>query len=583
MATSTASFNIDARTDRGRRRANNQDSIGRADQWRHRDQQVSRALREQYGRLYVVADGVGGNEDGADASRMVVDEVMRAFYHDSSGMLPANPVERLRAAIEQANSAVYAEAQRRGNNMASTIVAALIHGDTLTVANVGDSMAFLCRSGQSPKPLTKAQVRQEADGGKALVQAMGDQLVRPAMFSVQLHEGDAVVLCSDGLTDLVQPAEIAEIVATHSSEQSTRALIDLANRRGGHDNISVIVIRNSPPPEPAPAAKLEGRARMLVASLLVAALLAVVVIAVPYLNPPPPEDGNSASRPTSAPVVLVDGGGQNNAVPAESPTATLGALPTATATPTALPTSTPRPTARPTHTSAAPTSATLTDTPAAGSTSESRTMPDLIGKPRQEAEEIIKNMGVTPVIEEILHNDENIPVGHVVATEPPRGEPINPGAPVKIKVRKQPDQQSQPPASSGGQPAPAPSLTPTATTDSQVSPPPAPSLTPTATSDTQVSPPPAPTATPDSQASPSPAPTATPDSQVSPSPAPTTTSDSQVSPTATLAPPAPTATLASPAPPEAPTATPGDGGSNGGSGENSGGGSDGSGGGGHAP
>ncbi|MFQ3682798.1 protein phosphatase 2C domain-containing protein [Roseiflexus sp.] len=541
MATSTASFDIDARTDRGRRRTNNEDSIGRADQWSDRDQQVSRALREQYGRLYVVADGVGGNADGEDASRMVVNEVMRAFYHNSSGVLPENPVERLRAAIEQANSAVYAEAQRRGNNMASTIVAALIHGDTLTVANVGDSMAFLCRSGQSPKPLTKAQVRQEADGGKALVQAMGDQRVHPAMFSVQLHEGDAIVLCSDGLTDLVQPAEIAEIVTVHSSERSTRALIDLANRRGGHDNISVIVIRNGPPPKLAPAASpgLEGRARMLAASLFVAALLAVVVIAAPYLNPPPPGGENNASRPTSAPVALVGGGNQNTAVLAGLPTATLGALPTATATETALPTGKPRPTAP-------------VNTPAARSTPKPGTMPDLIGKSRQEAEEIIKNItGALPVIEEISDNNKDIPADHVVETVPGPGMPINPGEPIRIKVRKQElsptptESPTAPPAPPPAPPeSPKPPESPPAPPESPPAPPPAPPESPKSS----------PTATPKPSTAPPPAPSEP--TTVTPEPTTVTPEPTTVTPEPTTVTPEPTTVT-----PEPTTVTPGGSGS----------------------
>jgi serine/threonine protein phosphatase PrpC len=240
MGTSTASFDIDARTDRGRQRSNNQDSIGRADRWKNRDgQPIERSLRERYGRLYIVADGVGGNADGADASRMVVDEVMKAFYYDTR--LPEEPVERLRAAIEFATSVIHAEAHRRHNNMASTIVAALIHDSTLTIANVGDSPALLCRPGQTPKLLTKAHVRRESDGGTSLAQAMGDQQVVPSIFSMPLEEGDAVVLCSDGLTDLVQPDEIAGIVSTRMAGDATRTLIALANRRGGHDNISAIV------------------------------------------------------------------------------------------------------------------------------------------------------------------------------------------------------------------------------------------------------------------------------------------------------------------------------------------------------
>ncbi len=250
MSMGTSTFDVDARTDRGRQRASNQDNVGRADQWHRKDGiSVERDLRERYGRLYVVADGVGGNADGADASRIVVDEVINAFYYGTGDdQFPEAPVDRLKAAIEYASRQVFAEAKRRRNNMASTVVAALIHGNTLTVANVGDSPAILCRVNEQPRTLIKAHIRRSEDGGKALSQAMGDKQVYPSLYSTEWRENDVIVLCSDGLTDLVTPEEIADIVlSTPNARQATRKLINLANQRGGHDNISAVVVRHAPP------------------------------------------------------------------------------------------------------------------------------------------------------------------------------------------------------------------------------------------------------------------------------------------------------------------------------------------------
>jgi serine/threonine protein phosphatase PrpC len=483
MGTSTASFDIDARTDRGRQRSNNQDSIGRADRWKNRDgQPIERSLRERYGRLYIVADGVGGNADGADASRMVVDEVMQAFYYDTR--LPEEPVERLRAAIEFVTSVIHAEAHRRRNNMASTIVAALIHDDTLTIANVGDSPALLCRLGQTPKLLTKAHVRREADGGTSLAQAMGDQQVVPSIFSMPLEEGDAVVLCSDGLTDLVQPDEIAEIVSTRPAGDATRTLIALANRRGGHDNISAIVVRNAPPPKGV--APLSGqRMRMAVAALGVAGLLGVVLLALPLLNAAPilPQ-GSSQQSGTSLSTPLF-GSGSHTTIPGGLPTSTLGALPTPTDTPvpstaTRRP-STARPTAQP-----SPISSTLvlstgeTIIPTGTPTPDDRTiMPDLIRKSLQEAEHILKTWGVQ-YITEVVPGSDDIPPGHVVATDPPAGAKIVPGTTIKIKVRQNPTPTpTNSPSSAKDDPPPPRDDPPTATPTPQMSGP----VVPTAGSD----------------------------------------------------------------------------------------------------
>ena len=484
MGTSTASFDIDARTDRGRQRSNNQDSIGRADRWKNRDgQPIERSLRERYGRLYIVADGVGGNADGADASRMVVDEVMKAFYYDTR--LPEEPVERLRATIEFATSVIHAEAHRRHNNMASTIVAALIHDSTLTIANVGDSPALLCRPGQTPKLLTKAHVRRESDGGTSLAQAMGDQQVVPSIFSMPLEEGDAVVLCSDGLTDLVQPDEIAGIVSTRMAGDATRTLIALANRRGGHDNISAIVVRNAPPPKRA--APFAGRrVLMAVAALGVAGLLGAVLLTLPLLNATPVlPQGSSQQSGTSLSTPLF-GGGSHTTIPGGLPTSTLGALPTPTDTP-APPTATRRPpTARPT---AQPSpvsntqvlSASETVVPTSTPTPGDRTMPDLIRKPLQEAEHILKMLGVQYITESVPEGDD-IPPGHVVATDPPAGAKIVPGNPIKIKVSQNP---TPPPANNPpprDDPPPPANDPPTATPAPQMSGPVTPIAQPSPTS-----------------------------------------------------------------------------------------------------
>lgn len=465
MSLSTASFDIDARTDRGRQRSNNQDSIGRADQWRNALGPLERELRERYGRLYIVADGVGGNADGADASRMVVDLVIGTFYRDTSGTLPEDPEERLRAAIERVTGEIHAEAQRRNNNMASTIVAALVHNERLIIANVGDSPAILVRTGQAPKQLTKAHIRREADGGTSLAQAMGDPQVSASLFSMPFAPGDAVVLCSDGLTDLVQPTEIAEVVERYPSGDATRVLIDMANRRGGHDNISALVVRNGPPP-PRRAAGIGGRRMAFLAGgLAVALMLGVLLFFAPQLISGVPQP-NVPDAPQRATQVFQLGGGNQQSDPSQPVLSTLNPA-TATLTPSPIPPTNkpaPRSTSAPAGVSdtATPTllTATATLTPTEIPTPEnpsptptpiptttpdpSLVIPNLVGKIQAEAEAELQKLGIGYRIEEVTSDDYQVQIGVVAATDPPAGTRLEPQQVVTLMVKAKKDQKEKP-------------------------------------------------------------------------------------------------------------------------------------------
>ncbi len=475
MSMGTSTFDVDARTDRGRQRANNQDNVGRADQWHRKDGiSVDRDLRERYGRLYVVADGVGGNADGADASRIVVDEVINAFYYSAGDdQFPEAPVDRLKAAIEYASRQVFAEAKRRRNNMASTVVAALIHGNTLTVANVGDSPAILCRVNEQPKTLTKAHIRRSEDGGKALSQAMGDKQVYPSLYSTEWRENDVIVLCSDGLTDLVTPEEIADIVlSTPNARQATRKLINLANQRGGHDNISAVVVRHAPPTgeiDRSWSVPIPTRAQFLAVIGLVA--LSVLSI-IGFLWARTGSGSGAVATVThttqSVPTVFTNNGSNITPVLGIAPTSTLGALPPevtpTVVTPTVIqtggqggsgpgsvrPISTPSPTRSPV--SPAVTQPVLaTDTP-----TTKVVVPSVIGKPLADAEKELKNLGLQPIVEEIEKPDGN--PGHVFDMSPPPGAEVEQGTIITLKVAKSlsPSPTVPPPPPAPANPPPPP-------------------------------------------------------------------------------------------------------------------------------
>ncbi|PLS76887.1 MAG: hypothetical protein CYG59_26850, partial [Chloroflexi bacterium] len=327
MTPLTSTLDVGALTHVGRRRADNQDSVLHVEAW---SGALEPAALGKYGRLYLVADGVGGHDDGDVASRMVVDNVMAYFY--TADPVLSNPINRLDDAIQRATADVYVEACRRRNNMASTLVAALITNEQLIVANVGDSPAFLIRRGEPAQKLTVDHLRREADGSQSLAQALGDPEVSVAFRTLPWRPGDTVVLGSDGLSDLVKPDEIKRVVGGSSARRATTELIQRANRYGGHDNISALVVRYGK----LPLAAQTWFRQVVGAGLGVVLLCALLAWTLPALL----ADAafNAAGKSTSG----VSFTGMSIAVPRLNPTTGLTEMVQATITPTALP---PAPTA----------------------------------------------------------------------------------------------------------------------------------------------------------------------------------------------------------------------------------------------
>lgn len=234
-----------ARTDPGRRRKENQDSV------------LTRADPDTRRYLFVVADGVGGLAGGAAASRITVDVVGLGFDRSAG----AGGAAELDAGLQEANRQIMESRNHEGDGAgASTIVALLFGPSTFETAHVGDSRAYLQR-GRSLMRLTQdhSLIHEQVRSGilteeqaslsrqrHVITRSLGmlprvDVEQRPAE---SLEHGDAFVLCSDGLTDVVSDDEISEVLAAGAEAEATAArLVDLANARGGPDNISVIVVR----------------------------------------------------------------------------------------------------------------------------------------------------------------------------------------------------------------------------------------------------------------------------------------------------------------------------------------------------
>ena len=207
-----------------------------------------------HGRLYVLADGVGGGAAGEVASEYAVERIIYSYYQDQDG----TPAGRLCRAVDTANAAICAHNRERTDRreMATTVVAALIVGDQLTVANVGDSRAYLIHDGTIDQitqdhslvaeminegSLTPQQAEAHPYRNVILRSIGPNDSVKVDLFTRQIAPRHTVFLCSDGLTRRVSDQEIAHIVTPQPSAQAARQLIDLANERGGEDNITVSI------------------------------------------------------------------------------------------------------------------------------------------------------------------------------------------------------------------------------------------------------------------------------------------------------------------------------------------------------
>jgi protein phosphatase len=208
------------------------------------------------GSLFIVADGVGGSSFGEKASEYTVHKVLYEYYQSSD----VEPGERLVNGIKRANSDIFLHSREISVDlMGTTVVAAAIRGNELVVANVGDSRGYLIRGPQIKQithdhslvqqmvddhQLTEAEARSFKKKNVILRSVGAEDTVDVDIFSVDLIDGDVLLLCSDGLHKYFpDSAEIAEIIQSETIPSAAQHLVDLANNRGGSDNISVILVQ----------------------------------------------------------------------------------------------------------------------------------------------------------------------------------------------------------------------------------------------------------------------------------------------------------------------------------------------------
>jgi serine/threonine protein phosphatase PrpC len=245
--------------------------------------------------LYVVADGMGGHACGEVASAFTI-EAIKAFYlsdditrrvkaahrratkgrkdgepeaEDPTGRDSSYHALRLRKAVESANISVYRLAQQHEQlrDMGTTVVATAFVGSRVYVANVGDSRVYRMRKGKLEQltedhsllneyikmNLLQPDEIENFPYKNVIVRALGlQESVGVDIFTYSIRAGDQILLCSDGLTDLVRDEEIRRVMAdAPSAEAACHKLTDFAKDRGGHDNITTLIIRmHDRPAEP---------------------------------------------------------------------------------------------------------------------------------------------------------------------------------------------------------------------------------------------------------------------------------------------------------------------------------------------
>ena len=205
--------------------------------------------------LFLVADGMGGHKAGEFASRYVVEHIVRSI----KGSKEEEAVRILSESIETANRKLkeYADAHQQMRGMGTTIVAAVIQGRTLLVANVGDSRLYIVGDEITQVTQDHSLVQEMVRLGQMdpqsaknhpdkniITRAVGvSEKVKIDIFERQLRAGEYIILCSDGLTNMVEDSVILQILhgAGSLSEKAER-LIELANKNVGKDNITVIII-----------------------------------------------------------------------------------------------------------------------------------------------------------------------------------------------------------------------------------------------------------------------------------------------------------------------------------------------------
>ena len=211
--------------------------------------------------VFIIADGMGGHNCGEVASRMAVDHLSESIANEGVGNSSTDDVgTELRKFFEETNRAVFDKSLERPevNGMGTTLTAAVVNGKTITVAHVGDSRLYLIRNGKMLQltedhsyigELVKngSLTREEAEhhpGKNIITRAIGSSPdLEVDTLTREIEKKDIFLLCTDGLTNMLEEDEIYDVIVRYEPEKACSELIETAKTKGGEDNITVIVIK----------------------------------------------------------------------------------------------------------------------------------------------------------------------------------------------------------------------------------------------------------------------------------------------------------------------------------------------------
>lgn len=305
--------------------------------------QVDPACLAQYGCLYIVADGMGGHQGGEQASALAISTTLQGYY----AQVGADRAEALRAAVAEANAAVYRQAQTpETEGMGSTLVAALILGKQLVVAHVGDSRAYLVRGGQA-EALTRdhnwgtevlpdivaAEDISAHPYQRLLTRSIGTQpTVRTDVAHMTLAPGDCVVLVTDGVSGALADRDIASLVSASAPQAAADALVNLAAARGSDDDTTALVLAlQGVAPSPLPSQPAATTRRSALTGVALAVLIFACLAASGWLAGRRPGEERARQVAISPPTAIQPDSVRATVVsPTVRPT-TVARAPTATA------------------------------------------------------------------------------------------------------------------------------------------------------------------------------------------------------------------------------------------------------------
>ncbi|MDP4133337.1 MAG: Stp1/IreP family PP2C-type Ser/Thr phosphatase [Bacillota bacterium] len=222
-------------TDKGRIRDNNEDCL-------YAD-----------GKLFVIADGMGGHNAGEVASKMAVDSVTSVLTKEVS-----NEKMEMKRAYAIANTLIYKNSKDDQKGMGTTLDVCFLNNDTLHIGHVGDSRVYIISGGEIEKITTdhsyiemlllQGQITPEeaeqSPNKHVITRAIGvDEQVEMDYYQRKLSDKDILLMCSDGLSDMLPEKDMLDIILLNAAtlDYAVKKLIDAANENGGQDNISVII------------------------------------------------------------------------------------------------------------------------------------------------------------------------------------------------------------------------------------------------------------------------------------------------------------------------------------------------------